>query len=225
MSGEGTADGAREAGPALEAGRRLFAGPCDFLRGVRTAPDLPPFALPEIAFAGRSNVGKSSLLNALTGRSTLARTSVTPGRTQEVNFFDLGGRLILADLPGYGFARAPKTEIARWSRLIDAYLKGRPTLRRVCLLIDARHGLKPPDLDKMRLLDVAAVAYLVVMTKADKVKPAELAGRCREVEQALARRPAAYPALIATSAVTGAGLPELRAHLADLAAPPAGETP
>lgn len=213
MSGEA------QAAERLEAGRLLFAGACDFLRGVREARELPAFALPEVAFAGRSNVGKSSLLNALTGRNDLARASVTPGRTQEVNFFDLAGRLLLVDLPGYGYAKAPKTEVKRWGRLVEEYLKGRPTLRRTLVLVDARHGLMPADLATLRLLDAAAVAYLVVLTKADKVKPGALAERRAATLAALGRRPAAYPEVFATSSQTGTGLAELRAHIADLADP------
>lgn len=204
-----------------EEGRLLFAQECTFLRGAARLDGLPEPGLPEVAFAGRSNVGKSSLLNALTGRRTLARTSNTPGRTQEVNFFDLGGRLILVDLPGYGFAEAPKPQVAAWTRLIRAYLKGRPNLRRVLVLVDSRHGLKSSDRDIMRMLDEAAVSYQVVLTKADKLKPADLEKRIRETEAAARRHVAAHPTLIATSSQTGAGIPELRAALAELAIPKA----
>ncbi len=198
---------------AIEAGRHLFAQACTFLGAVTEAERLPETTLPEIAFAGRSNVGKSSLVNALTGRKTLARTSHTPGRTRQLNFFDLGGRLILVDLPGYGYARAPKTEIARWSALARRYLRGRPELRRVCLLIDARHGAKDSDREIMAELDQAAVSYQVVLTKADKVKAQALAAVCDTLKRELARHPAAHPHLPVTSARAGAGIAELRAAL------------
>ena len=212
---------APEADAPLEAGRHLFAQACTFVTGAARAEQLPPGALPEVAFAGRSNVGKSSLINALAGRKALARISNTPGRTREVNFFDLGGRLMLVDLPGYGYARAAKTEIRRWHALIDDYLRGRPGLRRVALLIDARHGLKDADRQVMARLDKAAVSYQAVLTKADKVKaearPALLAG----IEGELRRHPAAHPEILLTSAQTGEGIPELRAALAALAEPAA----
>ena len=161
-------------------GRWLFAQECEFINGSTTLDTLPPDDLPEIAFAGRSNVGKSSLINALTGRKTLARTSHTPARTQQINFFRLGGRLMLVDLPGYGYADAPKTEIRRWTQLVNTYLKGRTRLRRVCLLIDGRHGLKAVDEPVMRMLDGAAVSYQVVLTKTDKLRNAELIRRLAE---------------------------------------------
>ena len=201
----------------LERGRLLFAKECRFLWGARTADQLPPSEHPEIAFAGRSNVGKSSLLNALTGRKTLARTSNTPGRTQEINFFLLDERLCLVDLPGYGYARASKSEIGRWNRLIEDYLRGRPNLKRVCVLIDARHGLKPSDEEVMTGLDKAAVSYQAVLTKADKAGPDELPHILDELGAALRKRPAAHPEIIATSAMTGAGVAELRAALAAFA--------
>ena len=204
---------------AEEAGRRLFAGECRFVRGALEAAQLPPAGLPEVAFAGRSNVGKSSLINALTGRRDLARASNTPGRTRQINFFDLAGRLMLVDLPGHGHAEAPKSEITRWTRLIAAYLDGRAPLRRVCLLVDARHGLKPPDLDFMAQLDRAAVSYQIVLTKADKVKPPALTALLVDLAADLARRPAAHPDILATSAREGAGIPLLRATLAALANP------
>jgi GTP-binding protein len=204
---------------ALELGRRLFARPCRFVAGAATADALPPAALPEIAFAGRSNVGKSSLLNALVGQKALARTSNTPGRTQQLNFFELGGALTLVDLPGYGYARAPKESAAGWTRLTQSYLKGRTTLRRLCLLIDARHGLKDSDREIMALLDRTAVSYQAVLTKIDKVKPAELEALRAALAPELARHVACHPDIVATSAVTGAGIPELRAALAALAAP------
>ncbi len=207
---------------ALEAGRLLFAGQCTFLLSAADENDLPALGATEVAFAGRSNVGKSSLLNALTGRKNLARASNTPGRTRLLNFFDLGGRLILVDLPGYGYARASKTDIARWTQLTRGYLKGRPQLRRVCLLVDARHGLKASDRQVMEELDTAAVSYQIVLTKADKIKPGALKRLIGETEAAVARHPAAHPVCLATSAETGAGLPELRAALAALAEPAGG---
>jgi GTP-binding protein len=208
---------------ALEAGRLLFAGPCDFLVSAADENDLPQLGGgAEVAFAGRSNVGKSSLLNALTGRKTLARTSNTPGRTRLLNFFSLGGRLILVDLPGYGYARASKTDIARWTQLTRGYLKGRPQLRRICLLIDARHGIKGSDRQVMEELDTAAVAYQIVLTKADKMKPGPLQRIVEDIEAAGAQHPAAHPQCLATSSESGAGIAELRAALAALAAPASG---
>ena len=208
---------------SLEAGRLLFSRPCNFLVSAADEAQLPAFGRNEVAFAGRSNVGKSSLMNALTGHKTLARTSNTPGRTRLLNFFDLDSRLILVDLPGYGYARASKTDIARWTRLTRGYLKGRAELRRVCLLVDSRHGLKSSDRQVMDELDQAAVSYQVVLTKADKMKPGPLARMVAETGRALAQRPAAHPDCLVTSAQTGAGLPELRAALAALAEPPGAE--
>jgi GTP-binding protein len=205
-----------EAARLVEAGRKLFAGPSDFIAAAVGLDHLPPMAGPEIAFAGRSNVGKSSLVNALTGRTTLARTSSTPGRTQQLNFFSLGP-LVLVDMPGYGYAAAPKANVAAWTRLVLAYLRGRASLARVIVLVDARHGLKPNDLETMDALDKAAVSYQVVLTKADAVKKAELEARLAGVQAALARRPAAFPEVLATSSRTGAGIPELRAALAKIA--------
>ena len=211
----------------IEAGRRLFAQDCRFRGAAVDAASLPVTGLPEVAFAGRSNVGKSSLLNALTGRTSLARTSHTPGRTQQLNFFDLGERLILVDLPGYGYARASKAEIRRWTSLARAFLRGRSQLRRVCLLIDARHGLKDSDREIMTELDQAAVSYQIVLTKADKVKSPALAATRRTIAHELARRPAAHPHCEVTSARSGRGIAELRAGLAALAAPvsPCGQNP
>lgn len=217
----GMADNEAEQAAAIEAGRLLFARECNFVIGVARIDDLPADDLPETAFAGRSNVGKSSLINALTGRKTLARTSNTPGRTQQLNFFDLGGRLILVDLPGYGFAKAPKGEVDRWNRLIRMYLKGRVGLRRLCLLIDARHGIKAGDRKVMDLLDESAVAYQIVLTKADKLKRGEVEARIAEAGEAIRKRTAAHPQVLATSAETGLGIPELRAALTALAAPEA----
>lgn len=204
-----------------EAGRLLFAREARFLLAVAEAAQVPPSALPEVAFAGRSNVGKSSLVNALTGRRTLARTSNTPGRTQQLIFFELDGRLMLVDLPGYGYAKAPKDDVERWTRLTRGYLKGRPQLRRVLLLIDSRHGLKEVDRAVMRELDRAAVSYQLVLTKSDKVKAGELAAVQQATAAELARHVAAHPEIAVTSAEKGEGIEALRAALADLAAPAA----
>jgi GTP-binding protein len=199
----------------IERGRRLFAGEWDFIWASPSVETLPPMAGMEVAFAGRSNVGKSSLINALTGRNALARTSHTPGRTQELIFFegprDLGFRLV--DMPGYGYASAPKAKVASWTSLIHNFLQGRSTLARVYLLIDGRHGLKEVDLDILKTLDKAAVSYQVVLTKADQVNPAELAARAEATLAALKTHPAAFPELILTSSRTGAGMPELRAAM------------
>lgn len=211
-------DRAAKEAARIEAGRKLFAGPCDFMLGAVSLDTLPPPALPEVAFAGRSNVGKSSLINALTGRNRLARASNEPGRTRELNFFDLGGRLRIVDLPGYGFAKAPKDVVQRWTRLTKAYLRGRVNLKRVILLIDARHGVKTVDEAIMKALDESAVVYQVVLTKIDKLKPAEAEARLAETNLKLKRRPAAYPVVVATSSAKGEGIPELRAEIADIAA-------
>ena len=200
---------------ALEAARVLFARPVDFLMGAAKIDQLPDTSLPEAAFAGRSNVGKSSLINALTGRSHLARASTEPGRTREVNFFLLDGRLRLVDLPGYGFAKASRTVARQFQNLGRAYLRGRPNLKRVYLLIDARHGLKPPDLEAMDALDEAAVSYQLVLTKADKLKPAEAERAAAGALAAVSKRPAAFPRAALSSARTGAGMAELRAEIAD----------
>jgi GTP-binding protein len=200
-------------------GEALFKGPCAFVKGVVRIADLPNDGTPEIAFAGRSNVGKSSLINALTGRTSLARVSVTPGRTRELNFFTLGmdAALYLVDMPGYGYARASKTQVRGWTRLIEEYLKGRRELKRVFLLIDARHGIKENDKETMKLLDEAAVSYQVVLTKSDKPKASELAAVKAKVAAELVKHPAAYPQLIASSARLGSGISELRATIAALA--------
>jgi len=205
-----------------EAGRNLFAGPCGFAYAAARADGLPPVGAPEIAFAGRSNVGKSSLINALTGRSGLARTSHTPGRTQELIFFDLNGKASLVDMPGYGYAAVSKEKSASWGRLARDYLRGRPSLLRVFLLIDGRHGLKESDHETMRLLDAAAVSYAVLLTKRDEVRSSEQAARIAATLDSLRTHPAAYPGLIFTSGRTGAGVPELRAHIARLLAERSG---
>jgi GTP-binding protein len=202
----------------IEAGRRLFASNWDFLSAAGSVDSLPQMQGVEIAFAGRSNVGKSSLINALTSRKALARTSHTPGRTQELIFFKSAGRLVLVDMPGYGYARAPKDKVAAWTDLIHSYLKGRANLARVYVLVDARHGLKPTDTDVLDTLDRAALSYQIVFTKADQVTAAELAGQLSATSTALTRHPAAYPELIATSSRTGAGIVELRAAVARLLA-------
>ena len=200
----------------LECGRLLFAKECNFLLGIDKLVQLPDSSLPEIAFAGRSNVGKSSLINALTGRKALARTSNTPGRTQQLNFFDLGRRLILVDLPGYGYAKVSKTQVAAWTRTLKSFLRGRVALRRVCLLIDSRVGLKDLDRDMMEMLDAAAVVYQVVLTKVDKLKSDELETTMSTISNELAKRSAAHPMLALTSSSKFLGIRELRAGLASL---------
>jgi len=199
---------------ALEAARILFARPSSFVMGAAEIEQLPDTSLPEVTFAGRSNVGKSSLINAVVGRTHLARASNEPGRTREVNLFDVDGRLRLADLPGYGFAKAAKTTARKFQNLGRAYLRGRPNLKRAYLLIDSRHGLKPPDLEAMDALDQAAVSYQIVLTKADKLKPADVAAVVARTAQAVAKRPAAFPQVLATSSAKGTGIPELRAGIA-----------
>ena len=199
----------------LESGRLLFAGETDFLKGVVAMDGLPPADRVEVCFAGRSNVGKSSLINALTGRKALARASNTPGRTQEINFFTLADRY-LVDLPGYGFANAPVNVVQKWQRLLKAYLSGRPNLRRAFVLIDARHGVKKVDEEIMALLDSAAVTFEVVLTKVDKVKAKDRDKVLAQVRGALARHPAAFPELVLTSSEKGDGIDLLRAVIAGI---------
>jgi GTP-binding protein len=197
----------------IEAARKIFAGPIAFLKSAPALKFLPDPVVEEVAFAGRSNVGKSSLLNALTNRNGLARTSNTPGRTQELNFFDVGDPLLfrLVDMPGYGYARAPKDMVRQWRFLVNDYLRGRAVLKRALLLIDSRHGVKDVDREVMEMLDAAAVSYRLVLTKADKVKASELAEVIASTAAEARKRPAAHPEIIATSAEKGMGLPELRA--------------
>ena len=201
----------------LDAGRLLFAQSCTFVAAATRVDALPSADLPEVACAGRSNVGKSSLLNALTGRRALARTSSTPGRTRALIFFDLGGRLRLVDLPGYGYARAPRHAVRAWTRLIEDFLRGRPNLRRALVLVDSRVGMKDSDEAALRLLDVAGVATTVVLTKADKASAAATAAMRTAVEATLRRHPAAAPSVAVTSAATGEGIAALRAQIASLA--------
>ena len=201
---------------ALRRGHLIFAQDCKFLRPIRTMEDLPPTKSPEIAFAGRSNVGKSSLINALTNRLSLARTSHTPGRTQELVFFAADDRLTLVDMPGYGYAAAPKVKVAAWTALIHAYLRGRANLKRVYVLIDARRGLTATDNEVLEALDAAGVSFQIVLTKADEVKPAELAACLDATTAALHQHPAAFPEALVTSAHGGTGIPEFRAAIARL---------
>jgi len=200
----------------FERGRKLFAGDISFLKGVVAMDGLPPADRVEVCFAGRSNVGKSTLINALTGRKALARASNTPGRTQEINFFAAGAGHYLVDLPGYGFANAPVAVKEKWQLLLKAYLTGRPSLRRAFVLIDARHGIKPVDEDILQLLDTAAVAFQCVLTKADKVKAGDREAVLKQVRSALSGHPAAFPELIVTSSETGQGIDILRGVIAGI---------
>lgn len=200
----------------IDAGRRLFGGPSRFLLGVAKLEQLPPSKGVEIAFAGRSNVGKSSLINALTGVNGLARASNTPGRTRELNFFDVNERLTLIDMPGYGYAKAPKHEVKAWQSVLRGYLRGRPGLTRAFVLIDSRHGILKADEEMFTLLDEAAVTYQVVITKTDKIKPAELAKVMETVSAAIRKHPAAFPDIHATSSEKALGIPELRSEIAGL---------
>ena len=203
----------------VEAARKLFSGPVRFLKSAPALEFLPDPAAPEIAFAGRSNVGKSSLLNRLTNRNALARTSNTPGRTQELNFFDVGEplRLRLVDMPGYGFAKAPKEAARKWRHLVNDYLRGRQVLKRTLVLVDSRHGLKEIDLEVMKMLDAAAVSYRLVLTKADKIKASDLAEVQARTEAEARRHPAAHPEIIATSSEKGLGMDRLRAAVLEAA--------
>ena len=200
----------------IEAGRLLFAGAWDFISAAGSLESVPPMTTPEIAFAGRSNVGKSSLINALTGRRALARTSNTPGRTKELIFFGGSGRLVLTDMPGYGYAAVAKSKVAAWTDLIHDYLRGRATLARVYVLIDARHGLKDVDAAILDTLSKAAVSHEIVLTKCDQLKPSELAARVEGVKAAIKKRPAAFPDVIVTSSHSGDGVSDLRAAIARL---------
>lgn len=202
---------------AIEAGRRLFQGEANFMWEAKSLDNLPEPGLPEVAFAGRSNVGKSSLINGLLGRKDLARASNTPGRTQSLVFFDLAERLRLVDLPGYGYARVSRSKVKDWTKLTRDFLRGRQALARLCLLVDGRHGLKPSDHDMMEMLDDSALSYQVVLTKHDKLKPPEAARILAATEAAAAKRRAAHPVVLFTSADKGYGLPELRARLATFA--------
>jgi len=214
---QAAADGALLEAARLEAGRLLFAQECRFFYAAQRLDQLPDVGLPEVAFAGRSNVGKSSLINALTGRRALARASNTPGRTRQLNFFDLGGRLTLVDMPGYGYAQAAKEIKADWQGLMFEYLRGRPTLQRVVLLLDSRIELKESDHAVMDLLDQAAVTYQLVLTKADGIKPGPLAHKQEEVDALSRKHPAAFPTVVTTSSDAGTGIEALRAELAGLA--------
>ncbi len=197
----------------IEAARKLFAGPCEFVAGAASFESLIPISLPEIAFAGRSNVGKSSLVNALTGRRTLARTSSSPGHTRQINFFNLGDRLTLVDLPGYGFAQVSRSMKETWQDLASAFLRGRPTLKRVCLLIDSRHGVKDSDRETMKNLDAAAVSYQLVLTKTDHLKHGAVPRAVAAAEEVARKHVGAHPVALPTSSETGFGIPELRTEI------------
>ena len=205
-----------ESDAASEVGRKLFSGPVDFLKGVVAMDGLPGTDRVEVCFAGRSNVGKSSLINAITNRKGLARASNTPGRTQEINFFELGDERYLVDLPGYGFANAPVAVVEKWQRLLKNYLSGRPNLRRAFILVDSRHGMKPVDEEIMQLMNKSALAFQVVLTKLDKIKDHERDQVLAQVRSKLAKHPAAFPELILTSSEKGEGLATLRAVIAEL---------
>ena len=201
----------------LESGRHLFSKDCDFITGCATLDQIPDISITEVAFGGRSNVGKSSLINALVNQKALARISNTPGRTREINFFNLSEQMVLTDLPGYGYARAPKLQIKKWTNLVNTYLKGRANLRRTFVLIDSRHGLKHNDYNMLKMLDKAAQSYQLILTKCDKINPTALISILEKTQQILNHHPAAYPKIIWTSSKTGEGLPELRAALVKLA--------
>ena len=202
-----------------ESARKLFAGPCDFVLAAAEPEQFPKTPLPEVAFIGRSNVGKSSLINALTGRKSLARASNTPGRTQQIIFFNLGQRLMLVDLPGYGHAQAPREEKDRWDHLVQHYMQTRPILRCVCLLIDSRHGAMANDIQMMKFLDRACVSYQIILTKSDQVRGIDKETKPRQVQALIAKHPAARPAILSTSSEKGAGVDEVRTLLAGFAAP------
>jgi GTP-binding protein len=203
----------------LENGRKLFSQECNFDLGVVRLNQLPPSDMPEIAFAGRSNVGKSSLINALTNRKSLARTSNTPGRTKEINFFTLGGRMRLVDLPGYGYAKAPKGQVDQWNKLINDYLRGRVNLRRAMVLVDSRHGLKVSDHQVMDMMDAAAVNYQIILTKLDKISQSQQKEVIKKIQSELRQHVAAHPVILGTSSEKGTGIADTRAAIAEMALP------